>query len=406
MKPVDDLSLGIDIEVHQRVPAYQQVQPRDRGVTRDVVPAEDHPAPQLRPEGELGPGLLEILIAQLGRHQCEVLRGINARPGVTQGIVVYVSPVDLDSFRGFIGPQGLGERYGQRVRLLAAGTSGAHPLDKLVTIRGRSPLVGHVAGATELTALKTDSAMCPGIQLAARSQAGTVHPRGVESKKAATGPGNAASAQQEDMTERERVADERERVAGERERKANKREALADERERKADEREREADRREAALNERQWGIDERERELNERGRELGVVVESLQQRALETVERSRALLALSRQRLNRHETAAERAQAHQERQQAELSRTLAQSKREHAAALPDPTEVIARARALSEQARAVMEAIAANEEEIARLHEELAARSPERREEYRHTAEQARVNARRAREVIRKFTA
>ena len=51
-----------------------------------------------------------------------------------------------------------------------------------------------------------------------------MHPGGVESKKAATGPGNAASAQQEDMTEREHMADERERVADERGRVADERE--------------------------------------------------------------------------------------------------------------------------------------------------------------------------------------
>jgi hypothetical protein len=221
------------------------------------------------------------------------------------------------------------------------------------------------------------------------------------------------SAQREAMTEhqhaaddRARVADERERLAEQREREANAREALADQRERRADEREREADRREAALNERQQEIDERERELDERGRELGAVVETLHQRALETVERSRALLALSGQRLNRHEAAVKRAEGYRERQQAELSRTLAESKRGHAAALPDPSEAIERARVLRAQATAAMESLAAREDEIARIFEELASRRPARRDEYRRTAEQARTGARRAREVLRKFTA
>jgi hypothetical protein len=52
------------------------------------------------------------------------------------------------------------------------------------------------------------------------------------------------------------------------------------------------------------------------------------------------------------------------------------------------------------------MESLAANEDEVARLHEELAATRPERRGEYQRTAEQARATARKARELVRKFTA
>jgi hypothetical protein len=127
---------------------------------------------------------------------------------------------------------------------------------------------------------------------------------------------------------------------------------------------------------------------------------------ALETVERSRALLALSGQRANRHEAAVKRAEACRERQQAELTRTLAESKREHAAALPDPSEAVERARVLREQAATAMESLAAREDEVARIYEELASRRPAHRDEYRRTAEQARAGARRAREVVRKFTA
>jgi hypothetical protein len=248
----------------------------------------------------------------------------------------------------------------------------------------------------------------------------------VASSKAAAEPGNGTSAQRETTTERERAADERqraaderewaaderqraaeerERVADERERRANEREALADQRERNADEREREADRREAALNERQQEMDEREQELDEHRRALGEAVKTWEQRALETVERSRALLALSGQRVDRHEAAVKRAQGYRERRQAQLGRAVAEMKREHAAVLPDPREAIARAKVLGEQATAALEALAVNEDEIARIHEKLAASRPERRDEYRRTAEQARTAARRAREVVRKST-
>jgi hypothetical protein len=144
---------------------------------------------------------------------------------------------------------------------------------------------------------------------------------------------------------------------------------------------------------------------LDQRRRALGEVVESLEQRAREAVERSRELPALSGQRLSRHEAAVGRAQAHRERQQAELSRLVADSKREHAAALPDPSKAIARAKALREEGIAAMEALASKEDEIARINDELAASSPERREGYRRIAEQARTSARKARAVASSLT-
>src|SRR6516164_90466 len=128
VETIDDLGLGLDVEVHQRVPADQQVKARDRGIAGDVVAAEDHPAAQVRAEGELGSGLLEVRIPQLGRKRLEGLRGVKADPGVTKGLVIDVCAIDLDPLRGFLDPQGLGERYRQRIRFLAAGAAGApHP---------------------------------------------------------------------------------------------------------------------------------------------------------------------------------------------------------------------------------------------------------------------------------------
>src|SRR5262249_57023778 len=92
--------------------------------------------------------------------------------------------------------------------------------------------------------------------------------------------------------------------------------------------------------------------------------------------------------------------------ERAELGRAVAESKREHAATLPDPYAAIARATALREQGLTVMDALAVIEDQLARTYEEMAARSPERRDEYRRTAEQARMSARKAREVVRKFSA
>jgi hypothetical protein len=224
-------------------------------------------------------------------------------------------------------------------------------------------------------------------------------------------PQGAASAEREALVARERATDERERLADERDHRADEREAVADKRERKADQREaladareREADRREALATEREQQVEEREQALKDHGRVLGAAVESLEQRMLETIERSRELLALSAQRLNRQEAGVKRTQAHRDRQQAEVSRSSAETERKLADWVPDPTSVTKRGEALRKKARLAIQAFAANEEEAARLSQDLAARDPERREEYLGEAEQARTSARSAREVLRKF--
>ena len=227
----------------------------------------------------------------------------------------------------------------------------------------------------------------------------------MDGKRPAAGDENRASDQRETQVARENAADERqfradqrEAMADERERKANEREALADERERKADRREAEADRR-------QREADEREQDLDDRGQALDLAVDTLQQRTLETIERSRALLTVSADRLNRQEAAVGRAQARRGRHQAEAERASAESERDLAAWQPDPSKQPERAEALRKQAVAAIEAFAMTEEEIARIHEELAASRPSRRGEFQRTAEQARVTARRAREIVHSFT-
>lgn len=233
----------------------------------------------------------------------------------------------------------------------------------------------------------------------------------MESKGAAE-PQRAASAERDALADRERAADERSRLADARERRADEREAVANQRERKADEREtladtrdREADAREAAATERDRQAEEREQAREEHGRALGAAVEGLQQRMLDTIERSRALLALSEHRLNRQEAELRRAQAHRERQQAEISRASAETERKLADWLPDPSSLTVRRRNLGKQARLAIQAFVSNEEQTARLYQDLAARHPERREEYLGQAEHARTSARSARDALGRFT-
>jgi hypothetical protein len=133
--------------------------------------------------------------------------------------------------------------------------------------------------------------------------------------------------------------------------------------------------------------------------------VQCLEQRTLETITRSRALLALSGEHLDRQEAGAKRKSARRDRQQAEVDRASAKGERHLAAWLPDPGELAARARAARHRAVAALQAFAVTEEEIARIHEDLAARHPERRDEFRRTAEQARTTAHKARELLRTFS-
>lgn len=234
----------------------------------------------------------------------------------------------------------------------------------------------------------------------------------MESKDAA-GQENAASAEREALVARDQAADERGRLADdrdsradERETTANSRESQADDRETDADAREREADRREAAATERERTVDERERALQEHGRKLGAAVDGLEQRMLETIERSRELLALSGERLNRQEAGVDRAKLRRERQQAEISRASSETERNLADWLPEPSSLAERGVVLRKRAIAAMQAFASNEEDAARLYQDLAAKHPERREECLREAEKARTSARSAREVLRRFTA
>jgi hypothetical protein len=183
------------------------------------------------------------------------------------------------------------------------------------------------------------------------------------------------------------------------------RESLADQRESLADQRESEADQRESLADQRELKLDQLELELAEHGRALGVTVATMQQQTLEAIERSRVVLALSSERVERAKAAVKRAEACLERQEAEIGRASAESERNLAALLPDPSELADRVVALRKQALAAIEAFAVTEEEVARTHEDLATRNPERRDEFHRTAEQARTTAGKAREMLRILT-
>lgn len=146
---------------------------------------------------------------------------------------------------------------------------------------------------------------------------------------------------------------------------------------------------------------------MAEHTRKIGAAVASMEQRTLETIERSRVLLEASGQRLDRQEAAVKCAHAQGQRQQADIDRASAEAARDLAAQLPDPSRPAQRSEKLRKQALTAIEAFALNLEETARTYEQLAASVPERRDENRQSAARARRNARRARrarEILRTF--
>ncbi len=137
----------------------------------------------------------------------------------------------------------------------------------------------------------------------------------------------------------------------------------------------------------------------------MGVAVDDLQQRVLAGIERSRALLARSGERLDRQEAGLLRVTEDRERQQAEVDRESAEAERHLVSGLPDPSNAVERAKGFRTRARNSVEAFASAQEEIARISEQLAARLPDHRDEYERDAEQAREAARRARDVLTALT-
>ena len=61
VKPGQDPRLRLVVEVHQRVAAQQQIDPGDRWVLNQVVPAKDHRAPRLFVEAVAIALLIEVL---------------------------------------------------------------------------------------------------------------------------------------------------------------------------------------------------------------------------------------------------------------------------------------------------------------------------------------------------------
>ena len=132
VQPAEDLGLGLLVEVHQRVPAHQQVDPGDRRVLHQVVAAEDDRAAQVLAEAVVAVHLLEVLLGVLGRHRPHVTFDVVRVPGVGERLVVDVGGVDLDPLPEPLRAEHLGERHRETVGLLAGRAARAPHPDRVV----------------------------------------------------------------------------------------------------------------------------------------------------------------------------------------------------------------------------------------------------------------------------------
>jgi hypothetical protein len=202
------------------------------------------------------------------------------------------------------------------------------------------------------------------------------------------------------------MAEEYNALSDERDRKANARERLADERECREDQREHRSDEREIQAAKAEVRAEEQERELGERERRLGGPAQGIfGGQVADHIERSRALVEATQQRLQRRYEARDRVNDRAERQQAEVDRASAEGARSRTVWRTPDRRPIERAEALRERTCEVLEAFAAAEDEVARVHEELAASNPGHRDQYRRAAEEAHSAARKARKALRAFT-
>lgn len=132
--------------------------------------------------------------------------------------------------------------------------------------------------------------------------------------------------------------------------------------------------------------------------------MEGQPERAHESIERARAVLAASGDRLDRSEAALKRLAARVAREQADVDKSVAHSERDLQRQPPDPGDLIERAATLRNQIAAAIADLASTEEAIARMHDELAARYPRQSGEHLRAADEARTAARLARETGRRL--
>jgi hypothetical protein len=141
--------LRLRVEVHERVPAGEQVELGDRSILDEVVAAVDDRAACVHPERLALLALLEVLLAQGRWDRVQRRLRVDGRPRARQGVVVHVGGVDLHAPAKRFRAERLAEGHRERARLFARGAPGAPCTDRCIVALGRQDARNDL-GAQEL----------------------------------------------------------------------------------------------------------------------------------------------------------------------------------------------------------------------------------------------------------------
>src|SRR2546423_10596152 len=125
MESVENASLRLRIEIHERISADQQIDFGDRGIVNQIVAAENHAASQRLLEIEPPVLALKVSPAHLLRDVLHFLRRVRSVSRIRQSLVVQIGRVDLHALEEGINSEPLGENHRQSVSLLTGGAPGA-----------------------------------------------------------------------------------------------------------------------------------------------------------------------------------------------------------------------------------------------------------------------------------------
>jgi len=118
VEPGQNPTLRLGGEVDERVPADEQIEPRDRRVLGEVVAPEDDGPPKGGAKDEALPLAVEIPFADVGVDGGDLLGGV-ARASLAECLLVDVGGVDLDAVEVALLAEGMAEKDRRGVRLLA-----------------------------------------------------------------------------------------------------------------------------------------------------------------------------------------------------------------------------------------------------------------------------------------------
>jgi hypothetical protein len=122
------------MQIHQRVPAGQQIDARDRRIIDQVVPAEDDLPAEILADAVQAGKMLEVPGQQLRRNSLQLPFLVRGLAGGIERIFIHVGCVNLDSLAELVGPERLSQehRYGIGLRAAGATTRSRPPLGLLL----------------------------------------------------------------------------------------------------------------------------------------------------------------------------------------------------------------------------------------------------------------------------------